>query len=106
MRIRCLDCGHLRGEPSASACWTSMLNFLCPLFTFSLLAPLGRRILERAPLERSWPVIVPGALVLLAVTLWCWIPAGILTRWILGRRPCPDCGQRKWSNGFYEGFGL
>jgi hypothetical protein len=106
MRVRCENCGHLRGTPSAQTGCATLARAGLPVYLCLLLGPPAANRLRHVPLERSWPALLFGALLLLAVALWCWMPAGVQCRWVLGRRACEACGQRRWSDGFHEGFGM
>jgi hypothetical protein len=107
MIYRCLWCNYkeARGCLPTVSCGL----YLLALFGIGSGGLLGLVLPLFFPEGLGWWWLI-GAPVLLALA----VPVAIILNWLLELaewlafcwRRCPLCGKRKWSWGFFEGFGL
>lgn len=105
MIYKCTSCG----EETYGGCLPSiscgLFLLVYAFFAGSLVAILvaaTRRFID----VPFWVVAVGSVPVGIAVMVGLsWLASVIEHSWMY-LRPCPKCGQRKWSKGYVKGFGL
>lgn len=104
MRVVCKNCGCRIGEMSAFDGPGSLLRLLCGALVFYL-AAWGVRYgaVPLRPASLALAVVVGGLGVGLGALFWAFCP-GFFFWWEHRKTPCPECGQRRWTWGFTEGW--
>ena len=104
---RCKHCGRKRDVgcmPTASCGVLAILGIVCGACFASTVVGV---VLSQNP---SWPrdavrvgaCVLGGIMGLFGIHYVPWT-----VEWLIAMcRPCPDCGKRRWSYPFTEGFGL
>lgn len=106
MRVECRGCGCRIGEAGALSGVGAVRRFACGAGVSYAAAALTRHF---APALRpewlAWVIVSAGLLGSLYALFWAFCP-GFYFWWKYRKTACPGCGQRRWTWGRLEGFGV
>jgi DNA-directed RNA polymerase subunit RPC12/RpoP len=106
MRVECKNCGCRIGEMAAYSGLGCVLRLLCGVVPGYLVVLLVTNVVRHIrPAELALAVLCAGLLIWAYCLFWVFCP-GFFSWWKHRKTPCPKCGQRRWTWGFTEGWGL
>lgn len=104
MRVECKNCGCRIGTMSAFDGPGWSLRLVCGALVSYLAAHGARSSVQQ--LGSGWLsllLLLVGLVVGLGALFWAFCP-GFFFWWEHRKTPCPECGKRRWTWGFTEGW--